>query len=192
MHSAIIVILHAIIVPGLADDSVDKFVDKLGDKLVDRLRGMSPLQLGNLDDATSAKTHADKGSALPMSRVQPIHSMQAYSPYNAKKAEALSYLPQMDNTQIGKQIQYMINNRWTPALEISDDADVYLNTRMGPGYYDNRYWSMYKLPMFGCTNPQDVVREIEACKREFPHAKVRVMAYDPVKQVQVAGFVVQK
>merc|ERR1719405_425490 len=82
-------------------------------------------------------------------------SMQAYSPYNAKKYETLSYLPQISNDEIMKQITYMIRNNWTPALEFSDDGDVYLNTRMGPCYYDNRYWSMYKLPMFGCTNSID-------------------------------------
>jgi hypothetical protein len=23
-------------------------------------------------------------------------------------------------------------------------------------YYDNRYWTMWKLPMFGCTDPSQV------------------------------------
>merc|ERR1712224_730467 len=78
-----------------------------------------------------------------------LHNMQAYSPFNGKKFETLSYLPQLSNEAIRKQIDYMIRNRWTPCLEISDDGEIYLNTRMGPGYYDNRYWSMYKLPMFG-------------------------------------------
>merc|ERR1712167_294318 len=72
---------------------------------------------------------------------------------------------------IRRQIDYMIRNRWTPALEFSDDADIYLNTRMGPGYYDNRYWTMYKLPMFGCTDSSEVIREIDNCKSEFPNPK---------------------
>merc|ERR1711915_541346 len=110
--------------------------------------------------------------------------MQAYSPFNAKKYETLSYLPELSNADIAKQIEYMIKNKWTPCLEIADDGDVYLNTRMGPGYYDNRYWSMYKLPMFGCADSQDVVREIENCKREFPNAKIRVIGFDPQRQVQ--------
>merc|ERR1712224_532185 len=59
-------------------------------------------------------------------------SMQAYSPYNGKKYETLSYLPQLSNDDIRKQIDYMIRNSWTPSLEFSDDGDVYLNTRMGP------------------------------------------------------------
>merc|ERR1712023_136253 len=53
-------------------------------------------------------------------------SMQAYSPYNGKKYETLSYLPQLSNDDIRKQIDYMIRNSWTPSLEFSDDGDVYL------------------------------------------------------------------
>merc|ERR1711970_385077 len=119
-------------------------------------------------------------------------SMQAYSPFDAKKFETLSYLPQLSNDDIRKQIDYMIRNSWTPSLEFSDDGDVYLNTRMGPGYYDNRYWSMYKLPMFGCTNSADVIREIESCKQEFPNAKIRVVGFDSVRQVQTVGFIARK
>ena len=55
-----------------------------------------------------------------------------------------------------------------------------------------QYWSMYKLPMFGCHDPSEVVREIDACAREFPNAKVRVIAFDSTRQVQVAGFIVRK
>merc|ERR1739845_170843 len=130
--------------------------------------------------------------AAPMSLTTKSRSMQAYSPYDAKKYETLSYLPQLSNDDIRKQLDFMIRNSWTPCLEFSDDGDVYLNTRMGPGYYDNRYWSMYKLPMFGCTNSADVIREIESCKQEFPNAKIRVIGYDSVKQMQVVGFIVRK
>merc|ERR1712084_144654 len=117
--------------------------------------------------------------------------MQAYNPFNAKKYETLSYLPQLADADIKKQVDYMIKNHWTPGLEISDDADVYLNTGMGPGYYDNRYWSMYKLPLFGCTDSSQVVKEIDNAKRDFPSAKIRVIAFDSVRQVQTAGFIVR-
>merc|ERR1711862_106398 len=81
--------------------------------------------------------------------------MQAYSPINGKKYETLSYLPQLSNDDIRKQIEYFIRSKWTPCIEFSDDGDIYLNTRMGPGYYDNRYWTMYKLPMYGCTDSSE-------------------------------------
>merc|ERR1712187_330072 len=119
-------------------------------------------------------------------------AMQAYSPFNGKKYETLSYLPQLQNDDIRKQIEFMIKNRWTPCLEISGDGDIYLNTAMGPGYYDNRYWSLYKLPIFGCTDSYEVIKAIETCKREMPMAKVRVIGFDSQKQVQTAGFIVAK
>merc|ERR1719235_2049681 len=122
--------------------------------------------------------------AAPQIACGNTHCMQAYSPYNGKKYETLSYLPQLSNDDIMKQVSYMLRNNWTPGLEFSDDGDVYLNTPNGPGYYDNRYWSMYKLPMFGIQDPSAVIREIENCKKDFPNAKVRVMAFDSVKQVQ--------
>ena len=130
--------------------------------------------------------------AAPRVTCAKIQSMQAYSPYNGKKYETLSYLPQLSNDDVRKQIDFMIRNSWTPCLEFSDDGDIYLNTRMGPGYYDNRYWSLYKLPMFGCTSSSDVVREIENCKREFPNAKIRVLGFDSVRQVQTTAFIVRK
>merc|ERR1712159_934494 len=121
-----------------------------------------------------------------------VNCMQAYSPNNARKYETLSYLPQLSNDDIRKQIEFMIRNNWTPCLEFSDDGDIYLNTRMGPGYYDNRYWTMYKLPMFGCTDPTEVIREIDNCKKEFQNAKIRVLGFDAIRQIQTSGFIVRK
>lgn len=172
-------------VTNMNDELADKLVEKLANKLVEASSSLDTTMLGkpaNLQSSLSTRK-------IP---AQAISGMQAYSPYNGKKSETLSYLPQLSNDEIMKQISYMIRNNWTPGLEFSDDADIYLNTRMGPGYYDNRYWSMYKLPMFGCTDPMDVVREIEACKKEFPNAAIRVIAFDANRQVQTAGFLVRK
>merc|ERR1711964_59948 len=81
-----------------------------------------------------------------------------------------------------------IRNNWTPCLEFSEDGDIYVNTLMGPGFYDNRYWSMYKLPMYGCTDSSEVLREVENCKNEFKNSKVRVVGFDAKRQVQSCSF----
>ena len=104
----------------------------------------------------------------------------------------MSYLPVMDDKLIREQVSYMLKNGFTPALEFSEDGEIYLNTRMGPGYYDNRYWSMYKLPMFGCTDANSVLKEIENAKKDFPTAKIRVIGFDSVRQVQTTSFVVRR
>jgi ribulose-bisphosphate carboxylase small chain len=175
-------------VTDMNDELADKLVEKLANKLVEKasLDGTTLGKPGNLQSSLSTKK-------MPAQRASPVaHSMQAYSPFNGKKYETLSYLPKLSNDDIMRQISYMIRNNWSPALEFSEDGDTYLNSAKGPGYYDNRYWSMYKLPMFGCHDPSEVVREIEACAREFPNAKVRVIAYDSTKQVQTAGFIVKQ
>merc|ERR1712151_182424 len=149
-----------------------------------RAQGQFLQPLAKMPSATKAQQSEAK--------LESLAQIQAYSPFNGKKYETLSYLPPLTNEDIAKQITFMIKNHWTPCLEVSDDGDIYLNTAMGPNYYDNRYWSLYKLPMFGCTDPNEVIREIEACKREFPNAKVRVIAFDSKRQVQTAGFIVRK
>jgi ribulose-bisphosphate carboxylase small chain len=60
------------------------------------------------------------------------------------------------------------------------------------GYYDNRYWTMWKLPMFGCSDPSQVLREVAACTKAFPDAYVRLVSFDPIRQVQITGFLVQR
>lgn len=51
---------------------------------------------------------------------------------------------------------------------------------------------MYKLPMFGCTDPSQVLQEIKNCTRSFPDAYIRLVAFDQVRQVQCAGFLVHR
>merc|ERR1719263_2420088 len=114
--------------------------------------------------------------------------VEAYDPNTGKKYETLSYLPQLTQEQIRQQIDYILIHGWTPCVEFSDDGDIYLNTRMGPGYYDNRYWTMYKLPLFGCTDSNQVLREVSNCINEFPHSHVRIIGFDSHRQVQTAGF----
>ncbi len=57
---------------------------------------------------------------------------------------------------------------------------------------DNRYWTMYKLPMFGCTDSSQVLAEIQSAVKSFPKAFIRLVAFDSDKQVQVAGMLVHR
>ncbi|KAL8148876.1 hypothetical protein AgCh_006034 [Apium graveolens] len=42
---------------------------------------------------------------------------------------------------------------------------VYRENSIIPNYYDGRYWTMWKLPMFGCTDASQVLHEIAECKK---------------------------
>lgn len=69
---------------------------------------------------------------------------------------------------------------------------VYRDNNSGPGYYDGRYWTMWKLPMFGCSNPGEVLDEINQCSAEYPECYIRVIGFDSDRQVQIVSFLVQK
>ena len=119
-------------------------------------------------------------------------AMQVLKPQ--QRFENLSYLPQLTDQQIAKQIDYITGSGWTPCIEFEtrELSTAKANTLMGPGYYDNRYWLMWKLPMYGCTDSSEVIKEIAACKAEYPNAMIKVIGFDATRQMQVAGFLVQK
>merc|ERR1712078_530170 len=90
--------------------------------------------------------------------------------------ECMSFLPDLTDAQIAKQVDYMIGNGWTPCVEFEDrdKAIAKIDTILGPGYYHNRYWNMWKLPLFGCTDGTQVISEIKECLQTYPDVTVRV------------------
>lgn len=68
-------------------------------------------------------------------------------------------------------------------------AHVYREHHQSPGYYDGRYWTMWKLPMFGCTDSAQVLKEVEEAKKAYPKAHVRIIGFDNVRQVQCISFI---
>ncbi|XVE84847.1 hypothetical protein DITRI_Ditri17bG0045500 [Diplodiscus trichospermus] len=68
---------------------------------------------------------------------------------------------------------------------------VYRENHRSPGYYDGRYWTMWKLPMLGCTNASQVLKELEEAK-EYPNAFIRIIGFDNKRQVQCISFIAYK
>merc|ERR1712205_9263 len=93
-----------------------------------------------------------------------------------------------------------VNNGWTPCIEFEDSAHAYtdghgwanMDTSINAGYYDNRYWVMWKLPMYGSQNPDEVIAEINTCIKCFPDCYVRVAGFDNIKQVQCSAFLAHR
>jgi len=133
----------------------------------------------------------------PVSNAAGSSKFLVWNPVNNKMFETFSYLPPLSDAEIAKQVEYITRNGWTPCLEFSDAGYVSQENciRFGPvssNYYDNRYWTMWKLPMFGCTDSSQVLKEIAACAKAFPNAYVRAVAFDATRQVQVCGFLVNR
>jgi ribulose-bisphosphate carboxylase small chain len=97
-------------------------------------------------------------------------------------------------------VDFIVSNGYTPCLEFAPAAQAYVNSestnRFANGasvnYFDNRYWTMWKLPMFGCQDGSQVLKEVSACTSAFPDAYIRLVAFDNIKQVQCAGFLVHR
>ncbi|XP_024372292.1 ribulose bisphosphate carboxylase small subunit, chloroplastic [Physcomitrium patens] len=124
-----------------------------------------------------------------------VQCMQVWNPIGQPKFETFSYLPPLTDDQIAKQVDFMIQQNLIPCIEFDTVGSVSRTNFSGPGssgYYDGRYWTMWKLPMFGCTDSAQVLREIQECKQSFPSCWVRVLGFDSKKQVQICGFLVAR
>ncbi|CAI0553094.1 unnamed protein product [Linum tenue] len=74
----------------------------------------------------------------------------------------------------------MIKKGWIPCLEFDEVT-----------YLFNQYWTLWKLPMFGCNDSSQVLNEIEQCKQTYPNAYIRCLAFDNIQQVQCMAFLIQ-
>lgn len=54
-------------------------------------------------------------------------------------------------------------------------GEVHRTNSQIPGYYDGRYWTLWKLPMFGCNDASQVLDEIEECKKAYPNAYIYLL-----------------
>ncbi|KAF3679496.1 Ribulose bisphosphate carboxylase small chain 3, chloroplastic [Capsicum annuum] len=133
----------------------------------------------------SSAAVATRGNAAQASMVWP--------PINKKKYETLSYLPDLSDEQLLKEIEYLLQKGWVPCLEFkTEHGFVYREHHRSPGYYDGRYWTMWKLPMFGCTDATQVLNEVQEAKKAYPQAWVRIIGFDNVRQVQCFSFIAYK
>merc|ERR1712078_395888 len=105
----------------------------------------------------------------------------------ARHGVRVHVLPARPHRRADRQaVDYMIGNGWTPCVEFEDrdKAIAKIDTILGPGYYHNRYWNMWKLPLFGCTDGTQVISEIKECLQTYPDVTVRVIAFDRQRRVQ--------
>merc|ERR1712196_46809 len=121
--------------------------------------------------------NVQKINAVSTGKVANEKSMMVWRPHGNKMFETFSFLPPLSDADLTKQVQYLLNNGWSG-----------LDSSVNANYYDNRYWVMWKLPMYGCNNADEVIQEVKACVKAFPNCYVRCAGFDNIKQVQCAGF----
>ena len=122
-----------------------------------------------------------------------VQCMKVWPPLGLKKFETLSYLPPLSYESLAKEVEYLLRMGWIPCLEFSVQGGfVYRENHRSPGYYDGRYWTMWKLPMFGCNDSGQVLKELDECKKEYPEAFIRIIGFDNRRQVQCISFIAYK
>lgn len=94
-----------------------------------------------------------------------------------------SFLPDLTDDEIKKQIEYALNNGWAIAVEHTDDP-----------HPRNYYWSMWGTPMFDLRDPAGVMLEVNACRKEHPNDYIKVLAFDSNKGFETIRmfFMVQR
>lgn len=99
----------------------------------------------------------------------------------SRKMGTFSYLPELTEEEMRKQVEYIVSKGWNPGIEHVEPENARSN-----------YWYMWKLPMFGETDVDAVFQEIEACKKANSGNHVRLIGYDNFKQSQGTAMVVHR
>lgn len=94
-----------------------------------------------------------------------------------------SFLPDLSDAEIGKQIQYCLSKQWAISVEFTDDP-----------HPRNTYWEMWDLPMFDIKDPAGIMLEVNACRKAYPNHYIRVSAFDNHRGVEsvTLSFIVNR
>ena len=96
---------------------------------------------------------------------------------------AFSFLPDLTDEQITKQIQYALNKSWAVSIEFTDDP-----------HPRNSYWEMWGLPLFDLKDPAAVLFEINMALKAKPNYYVKCACFYNTRGVESCclSFIVQR
>ena len=98
-----------------------------------------------------------------------------------RRYETLSYLPPLTDQQISKQVQYIIDQGYIPAVEFEENPQP-----------NDHHWTLWKLPLFSASSAQEVLNEVRECRSENGNSYIRIIGFDNIKQCQAVSFIVYK
>ena len=81
-----------------------------------------------------------------------------------------SFLPDLTDEQIARQIDYCLGNGWAVSVEYTDDP-----------HPRNTYWEMFGKPMFDIRDAAGVMTEVNACRKTFPNQYIKLNAFDSTR-----------
>jgi ribulose-bisphosphate carboxylase small chain len=94
-----------------------------------------------------------------------------------------SFLPDLDDVEIGQQIDYGLRKGFAWSVEYTDDP-----------HPRNTYWEMHGMPMFDLSDAAGVLQEVRECRRAFPGHYIRLVAFDSTRGIEsvAMSFIVQR
>ncbi|MEO8598492.1 MAG: ribulose bisphosphate carboxylase small subunit [bacterium] len=94
-----------------------------------------------------------------------------------------SFLPDLTDVQITRQIDYCLGKGWALAIEYTDDP-----------HPRNTYWEMFGPPMFDLRDPAGIMLELANCRKTFSNYYIRMTAFDSSQGVEsiVMAFIVNR
>jgi ribulose-bisphosphate carboxylase small chain len=78
-----------------------------------------------------------------------------------------SFLPDLTDEEITKQVTYALDQGWAVAVEFTDDP-----------HPRNTYWEMWGQPMFDIADAAGVMMEVKSCRKANPNMYIKVLAFD--------------
>lgn len=78
-----------------------------------------------------------------------------------------SFLPDLTDEQIGRQVKYCLDHEWAVGIEYTDDP-----------HPRNTYWQMWGQPMFDLKDPAGVMMELAEARQAFPNHYIRIVGFD--------------
>jgi ribulose-bisphosphate carboxylase small chain len=94
-----------------------------------------------------------------------------------------SFLPDLTDEQIARQIEYALGRGWALGIEYTDDP-----------HPRNTYWEMWGQPLFDLHDAAGVMQEVHACRENQPECYIRINAFDSERSFETVrlSFIVQR
>ena len=94
-----------------------------------------------------------------------------------------SFLPDLSDEQISRQVSYCLDKGWAIGLEYTDDP-----------HPRNTYWEMFGNPMFDVQDAAGVMLEVTSCRKTFPNHYIRLTAFDSTHGTEsvVLSFIINR
>ncbi|MCI4660640.1 MAG: ribulose bisphosphate carboxylase small subunit [Neomegalonema sp.] len=94
-----------------------------------------------------------------------------------------SFLPDLDDEQVSRQVEYILGRDWAVSLEYSYDP-----------HPRNTYWEMWGNPMFDLKDAKGVMMELDECRKAHPEAYIRIQAFDNTRgwETVMMSFIVNR